>query len=766
MNGDTAGGESTASRFIGRYQILERIAEGGMGSLYLARDPVIERLLAIKVLRRGYDSQELRERFAREGRAAGRLRHPNIVTIFDVGEHDGAPFIAMEFLAGETLAGLIQQGARLALPRRLKLIEELCDGLAYAHRAGIVHRDIKPANLMVIAEGTLKILDFGIVRLGDAGTTVAGRIVGTVNYMSPEQVIGEGVDHRSDIFAVGLVAYELLSYRQAFPGKLSEAIFNRILNVTIEPLEQLSQELDPEVLAIVYQALKRDPAARYQAIAQMRNDLSRVRQRLEQEHEQRAASALADAGETIVFSSSSPGVAPPPTPARPGTLPGTNPGTRPGSAPATAGGTSLEDAKRALTDGDYRSAMLIAARTAAVNPADVEASAIFDQAHSSLLDHARRQGEEQKPPTTSRTAPPVETRSPWPLIASAVALLLVIVAVLVWRMQRPAPEPAPPIAAAQPTQTLPVQPEPRVSTPSEPVRPPDATPSAPVTTQPLPAPTPAQRPPERLPDQRPLPAPPPKSTESVTPPRESPSVTVQPRRAGVDVDVPRRIRNVEPVYPVAALASRTRGTVQIELTISREGQVADARITRSNPPFDQAALQAVRLWEYAPTTVNGEAVPVIHSVSVNFAPPEAEPAPRETQPAPPAKPEVPPPAPPPAPPAPAPVDPNAEATAIRGALKRYEDAWRALDVGALRRVHALSNSEAAQIERAMNAAQSYDVVVDVQDVTVSGARAQVVARVARRFRPRVGRATDVTELDAIDLEKRGDSWMIVRFTRR
>ena len=130
----------TPTGFIGRYQVLERIGEGGMGSLYLARDPAIDRLVAIKLLRRGFDTEAVRERFAREARAAGRLRHPNIVTIFDVGEHDGDPFIAMEFLAGETLAELIRQKAGLTLSRRLKLLEELCDGLAYAHRRSSVTR--------------------------------------------------------------------------------------------------------------------------------------------------------------------------------------------------------------------------------------------------------------------------------------------------------------------------------------------------------------------------------------------------------------------------------------------------------------------------------------------------------------------------------------------------------------------------------------------------------------------------------------------------
>src|SRR5687768_6354644 len=271
-----AASSPTPSGFISRYQILEKIGEGGMGSLYLARDPAIDRLVVIKLLRRGFDTPELRERFAREARAAGRLRHPNIVTIFDVGEHNGDPFIAMEFLAGETLDQLIRHGARLSLGRRLKLIEELCEGLAYARRAGIVHRDVKPANLMVDSEGIVKILDFGIVRLDDAGGTQSGVMVGTVNYMSPEQVVGSGVDSRSDIFAVGLVAYELLSSRQAFPGTLKDGLLNRILNGSPEPLASLVPNLDPEVVAIVEQAMRRDPAERYPDLARMRNDIVRV----------------------------------------------------------------------------------------------------------------------------------------------------------------------------------------------------------------------------------------------------------------------------------------------------------------------------------------------------------------------------------------------------------------------------------------------------------------------------------------------------------
>jgi serine/threonine-protein kinase len=142
---------------IGRYKVVSRLGQGAMGALFLAHDPIIDRMVAIKVMREGADNAELRERFAREARAAGRLRHPNIVTIFDVGEEAGHPFIAMEYVPGDTLKAIIHRPTPLPLSRKLKLIEELCDGLSYAHKSGLVHRDIKPANLMVDSDGVLKI---------------------------------------------------------------------------------------------------------------------------------------------------------------------------------------------------------------------------------------------------------------------------------------------------------------------------------------------------------------------------------------------------------------------------------------------------------------------------------------------------------------------------------------------------------------------------------------------------------------------------------
>jgi serine/threonine-protein kinase len=263
---------------IGRYEVRELIGHGGMGVLYLAFDPAIDRPVAVKLLRT--HNEDLYERFTREAKSAGRLQHPNIVTIYDVGEHEGQPFIAMEYIAGRTLGQLIASGAPIPLTRKLELIEELCDGLAYAHRAGIVHRDVKPSNLILTPDGMLKILDFGIARIANSGHTHTGTMIGTPNYMSPEQVRGQRVDLRSDVFAVGLVFYELLTFRQAFPGDSAFSVIQLILNDQPEPLASLLPDLDPAIVRIVERATDKLPDRRYQELDLMRRDIDRARHAL------------------------------------------------------------------------------------------------------------------------------------------------------------------------------------------------------------------------------------------------------------------------------------------------------------------------------------------------------------------------------------------------------------------------------------------------------------------------------------------------------
>src|SRR5262249_24657838 len=238
---------------IGRYQIRQQLGQGGMGVLYLAFDPTMDRLVALKLLR--VNDAQLRERFLREARLVARLQHPNIITIHDVGSTDGQPFMAMEYIAGNTLDTIVSRRVPLSRARKLEIMIALCDGLAYAHRSGVIHRDVKPSNLIVHRDsGVLKVLDFGIARTQDSSMTLAGSIMGTPNYMSPEQVQGKVIDHRSDVFAVGVVLYELFAHRQAFSGDTPFLVLQEIVHSTPEPLLQVDPTLDPRLDQIVARA--------------------------------------------------------------------------------------------------------------------------------------------------------------------------------------------------------------------------------------------------------------------------------------------------------------------------------------------------------------------------------------------------------------------------------------------------------------------------------------------------------------------------------
>ena len=239
-----------------------------MGLLYLARDPVLDRTVAIKVL--SVFNPEIKQRFAGEARSAARLTHPNIITIYDVGEDQGHPFIAMEYIDGETLGEVIRRRAPLRLTRRLELMLQLCSGLGHAHKMGIIHRDIKPANLMLTSDGVLKILDFGLARIvadaASSGLTRAGAMLGTPHYMSPEQAMGNPADHRSDIFSVGLVMYELLTWQKAFAGESPHVVMHRIAHDSPRPIRELFPMIDVQLEGIVQTALQRDPDKRYQSL--------------------------------------------------------------------------------------------------------------------------------------------------------------------------------------------------------------------------------------------------------------------------------------------------------------------------------------------------------------------------------------------------------------------------------------------------------------------------------------------------------------------
>lgn len=242
-----------------------------MGSVYLGRDPDLGRQVAIKVIREEVRDPEVLDRFFREARAAAALRHPNIITVYASGQHDHQPYMAMEYVEGESLADIIRSRRTLPLSDKISYLEQICAGLHFAHRAGIVHRDIKPANVMVDREGVVRILDFGIARIEGSAMTQDGSLMGSLNYMSPEQMLGRPVDHRSDIFSVGSVAYELLCYQQAFKGGLNDGLLHRLPKEDPPALAELYPGLPPALEQVVMRALEKAPEQRFQDLAEMRS---------------------------------------------------------------------------------------------------------------------------------------------------------------------------------------------------------------------------------------------------------------------------------------------------------------------------------------------------------------------------------------------------------------------------------------------------------------------------------------------------------------
>src|SRR5262245_12565460 len=212
-----------AAQTIGRYRVEKLLGAGAMGEVYRAYDPVIDRLVAIKVLRpdliaRG-GSDQLMERFRREARAAGRRFHPNIVAIWDFGDDNGTPFLAMEFVDGRSLGDLIKSSGPLDPRQSVGIITQVLSALGFAHESGIVHRDVKPSNIMVLQNGDVKVADFGIARIDSSEFTIVGDLLGTPAYMAPEQLSGGSVDHRTDLFAAGVILFEMLTGVKPFRGK-------------------------------------------------------------------------------------------------------------------------------------------------------------------------------------------------------------------------------------------------------------------------------------------------------------------------------------------------------------------------------------------------------------------------------------------------------------------------------------------------------------------------------------------------------------------
>jgi serine/threonine protein kinase len=267
----------------GRYEIVGELGRGAMGVVYKATDPVIGRTVAVKTIKlseegTGLSRPELLTRFQTEARAAGLLTHPNIVVVFDAGEEDGLYYITMELVEGKSLQAHLDGAQAFALPRVLRIMEQTCSALQFAHERNVVHRDIKPANIMLTADDTVKVTDFGTAKILQFGTMQqTAHVMGTPSYMSPEQVKGRAVDGRSDIFSLGVLLYEMVTGEKPFPGQNITTVIYKIVNEEPVPPRQIDPSIHPGISAVVMKALAKEPEARYQSCREMLEDLRNYR---------------------------------------------------------------------------------------------------------------------------------------------------------------------------------------------------------------------------------------------------------------------------------------------------------------------------------------------------------------------------------------------------------------------------------------------------------------------------------------------------------
>ena len=261
---------------LGRYKITGELGRGAMGVVYKGEDPSLDRTVALKTVILSDDAagkDEYKKRFFLEAKAAGRLSHPQVITVYDFGQEGDIAYMAMEFLKGKELRTRMKEGS-ISVPEAVHIAEQVAEGLGYAHEHGVVHRDIKPSNIMLLPHDKVKIMDFGIARMRASDhKTSTGLVLGTPKYMSPEQVSGSPVDHRSDIFSLGVVLYEMLTHSKLFQGEDTPQIFHAVANFQPPAPSRLNPEVPPMLDFVVERALKKDPSVRYQDAFELAADL-------------------------------------------------------------------------------------------------------------------------------------------------------------------------------------------------------------------------------------------------------------------------------------------------------------------------------------------------------------------------------------------------------------------------------------------------------------------------------------------------------------
>ena len=441
-------------RQLGKYEIVGKIGQGAMGEVFRAHDPILGRDVAIKTMTAtiGTD-EELRKRFHREAQSAARLSHPNIITIYDFGEDQGKVYMAMELLEGNDLKDLIGRHTPMSLEQKLALMEQICDGLAFAHGKDVVHRDLKPANIHIQRGGQIKIMDFGLAKLSSSDMTRAGMIMGTPNYMSPEQVRGEKATSRSDVFSLGAVFYELLTNRKPFEADSLHAVLFQVMQNEPEPLSNLVPDIPPAMQHVVERAMLKDPTARFRDAGEMREALRPARAATAQW----AGATLVQPADATVIGIFDPLTHPPSVSTRPPS-PGSRPPAHPPTPlPTTDGAMALEPKPRAPSDTVApKQPGTLSGRASTQVPAATPATPVPASPPPAAVVH---------PPTPipSKSYPP----APPPVVHPPTPLPTVPLPIVV----RPPAPPAPVAPAARQSRPTP-GPQPAVARPApEPMRP-------------------------------------------------------------------------------------------------------------------------------------------------------------------------------------------------------------------------------------------------------------------------------------------------------
>ncbi len=602
---------------LGRYEIVEEVGRGAMGVVYRAQDPVIGRDVAIKAINKEFlatvdsGAQEFLERFRREAQVAGGMSHPNIVKVFDLGDD----FIVMELVRGRTLAALIESG-RLEQAEALRVVEAVADALSYAHGLGITHRDVKPANVMIQDDGTVKVMDFGLARIESSNLTAAGAVLGSAAYMAPEVILGQPADTRSDVFSLGVLAYEALTGRRPFTGKTISVIMTCIVR---EPPKPVAADAGAGPLDQVFaQALAKEPGQRFASAVELASALRRAAQgtapRPEAEVGEETGEAsllLVDAEEVLGSSAGKETMV-------------VAEGATAGDGEATAviakgndGAKTLALAKSPLLSGEPAAQPVTPQRSQADAAGRDDGASTLAFAKSPLL--AGEPAPEAPPPTqagdataayeplatrvdgvpepvvTTPTPPATGRRGRMPLaVAGLVVLVLLVglgaVGVIGWRFfaghSSATTEEAEPPAAAPAADEAGAR---DVSVPDEPATPEPTAPAETVRPEPTPKHPPHAPPAARVtrtapPSSRPAPVPAP--PEKVTPPK---------RLSGRSPKLPRGT-------PLPA-------SVLVEFVVREDGTVGEARVAESGgEALDVVCLEAVRDWRYQPAKTGGVAV--------------------------------------------------------------------------------------------------------------------------------------------------------------